>query len=260
MNTLAWMPLSNVFLGMALFMSLLWLHQACTRNATIVDVGWSLGMGCSAAYLAWVSHGDPGRRLLTACLIAFWSLRLGGYLFYSRILKEKTEDSRYATMRTTFSAHPLAGFFLVFQMQTLFVVLFMVPMLIVLASPEPLWQWHDFVAIGFWLVALIGESLADKQLHHFKSNPANRGKTCNTGLWHYSRHPNYFFEWLHWFAYPFIAWGSVYAGWTWLMPVMMLVFLTKLTGIPYSESQALKHRKDYAEYQRTTSMFLPWFK
>lgn len=257
MTQLAWMPLSHVFIGMLALMTLLWIYQQITRNATIVDIGWSFGMGVSACYLAWTSDGDLGRRILTATLMGIWSLRLGGYLFYARIIKGHGEDPRYADMRQHMGKFASAGFFAIFQIQSLFVVLFMIPMLAVLASPEPLWQWHDSIAIAFWLMALVGETIADKQLHQFKSNPANRGTTCQIGLWQYSRHPNYFFEWLHWFAYPFIAWGSTYGDWAWIMPVMMLIFLVKLTGIPYAESQALKHRKDYAEYQKKTSMFVP---
>lgn len=252
--------ITNVFLGMAALMTILWVYQVFARNATIVDVGWSFGMAFSTCYLAWVSDGDLGRRIFAASLICLWALRLGGYLFYARILKGHGEDPRYANMREIMKQHQHAGFFAIFQMQTIFVVLFMIPMTVVMHSQQPLWQWHDFIALGFWLVAVLGETIADKQLHQFKINPANRGKTCQIGLWNYSRHPNYFFEWLHWFAYPFIAWGAFHADWTWVMPLMMLVFLLKLTGIPYSESQALKHRSDYAEYQRKTSVFVPWFK
>lgn len=256
---LAWMPITNVFLFMASLMTLLWLTQVVTRNATVVDVGWALGMGLSACYLAWVSDGDAGRRILTASLLGLWSLRLAGHLFYTRIISAHGEDRRYATLRETMGKHANAGFFAIFQMQSIFVVVFMTPIAAVLTSRQPLWQWHDFVAIGFWIIAVVGEAIADKQLFQFKSNPDNQGKTCQTGLWLYSRHPNYFFEWLHWFAYPFIAWGSAYADWAWILPAMMLIFLLKLTGIPYSEAQALKHRKDYAAYQKKTSMFVPWF-
>lgn len=253
-------PLIHVFVGMILLMSSLWIYQVRTRNATIVDVGWAFGMGVSICYLAWSCEGDLGRRILIAILLGLWSLRLAGYLFYSRIIKGQGEDRRYASMRAAMSQHPNAGFFVIFQMQSLFVVIFMTPMLFALTSPVPLWTWHDILAIFIWLIAVLGEGLADGQLHRFKSDPMNRGKTCQLGLWKYSRHPNYFFEWLHWFTYPLLAWGSTQGMYVWILPAMMLVFLLKLTGIPYSESQALKHRADYAEYQRKTSKFIPWFK
>jgi steroid 5-alpha reductase family enzyme len=118
----------------------------------------------------------------------------------------------------------------------------------------------DSLGVLCWLVALAGESAADRQLARFKADPANRGRVCREGLWRYSRHPNYFFEWIHWWAYVFLAVGSPH--W-WLAPfgvVAMLVFLTLVSGIPRSEAQALKSRgAGYREYQRTTSAFLPWF-
>lgn len=249
----------NVLIGMIALMTLLWIYQVFSKNATIVDVGWSFGMGLSACYLAFVSDGDLYRRIFAASLMGIWALRLGGHLLYTRIIKGHGEDPRYANMRDIMKQHVNLGFFAIFQMQSIFVVLFMIPMAVVMQSKQPLWQWHDFIALGFWILAVIGESIADKQLHQFKSNADNKGRTCQVGLWKYSRHPNYFFEWLHWFAYPFIAWGTYHSDWTWMMPLMMLIFLLKLTGIPYSESQALKHRSDYADYQRKTSMFVPWF-
>jgi steroid 5-alpha reductase family enzyme len=92
-------------------------------------------------------------------------------------------------------------------------------------------------------------------------NPANRGKTCQEGLWRYSRHPNYFFEWLHWFAYVSWAAGSGLEWLAWMGPVIMLWFLVKVTGIPASEAQSLKSRgEEYREYQRRTSAFIPWFR
>jgi steroid 5-alpha reductase family enzyme len=105
-----------------------------------------------------------------------------------------------------------------------------------------------------------GEALADRQLAAHRRDPANKGKTCRSGLWRYSRHPNYFFEFLHWFAYVFLAVGMG-IGWiaaSLIGPAVMLVFLYRVTGIPYTEAQALRSRgEDYAEYQRTTSPFLP---
>ena len=107
---------------------------------------------------------------------------------------------------------------------------------------------------------MAGESIADRQLAAHRNNPSNQGKTCRNGLWRYSRHPNYFFEWLHWFSYAFLTVG-LGAGWVMASlagPVVMLVFLYRVTGIPYTEAQALRTRRaDYVEYQRTTSAFIP---
>ena len=102
--------------------------------------------------------------------------------------------------------------------------------------------------------------LADRRLAHFRGRPGNRGKTCREGWWHYSRHPNYFFEWLHWWSYMALAAGAPY-GWVALLaPTAMFYLLFRVTGIPPTEAQALASRgDDYREYQRTTSVFFPWF-
>ncbi len=117
----------------------------------------------------------------------------------------------------------------------------------------------EIAGIALWLAAIAGETLADRQLAQFRAKPANRGKTCRAGLWRYSRHPNYFFEWLHWWSYVLMG-INVSNGWVTLIgPVVMLFFLFYITGIPHTEKQAVASRgDDYREYQRTTSMFFPW--
>jgi steroid 5-alpha reductase family enzyme len=147
-----------------------------------------------------------------------------------------------------------------FQLQALAALLLALPFLVVATAPSPLPAWAAVAAVAVWLVAVGGESLADRQLAAWRGEPANKGRTCRAGLWRYSRHPNYFFEWLHWFTYPLLAVGAGHAWVTWLGPVVMLATLLKGTGIPYTEQQALRSRgDDYRAYQRTTSMFVPWF-
>jgi steroid 5-alpha reductase family enzyme len=253
------MPFIQVLITMSLVMILLWLYQVKTQNATIVDVGWTLGMGMSSIYLAMNSNGDLGVRIFTAALLVIWSSRLGFHLITARLLRATAEDTRYKTMRAHLGKYAQLGFFALFQVQTVFLALFMGPMVIVFSRTEPLWQWHDSLALICWLIAVVGESIADKQLESFKADVTNRGKTCQRGLWRYSRHPNYFFEWLHWFTYPLVAFGTAYWEWTLVLPAIMLLFLWKLTGIPYVEAQSLQHRSDYAAYQQKTSMLIPWF-
>jgi len=113
------------------------------------------------------------------------------------------------------------------------------------------------IAAVIMVIAFIGEQLADQQLYRFKLNPEHHGKTMDQGLWRYSRHPNYFFEWLHWFAYPIIG---LAAGQylLWIYPLLMWLFLYYVTGIPFSEKQAIKSRgQNYLDYQQKTSMFIP---
>ena len=122
------------------------------------------------------------------------------------------------------------------------------------------WNAWFVAGIAMWLASVGGEAIADRQLANFRSNPANKGKTCRDGLWRTSRHPNYFFEWLHWFAYVLLAIGSPIAWLAWSGPIVMYVFLRWISGIPYTEAQALRTRgEDYARYQRSTPMLIPWF-
>ena len=118
---------------------------------------------------------------------------------------------------------------------------------------------NSFLALGIcvWVISVTGETIADNQLANFRSMSQNQGKTCRNGLWRFSRHPNYFFEWLHWWSYVLLGQGSAL---TWLGPPLMLLFLFRVTGIPYTEIQAVKSRgDDYRNYQKTTNVFFPWF-
>jgi len=151
------------------------------------------------------------------------------------------------------------GMFWFFQAQAVVALLFSLPFWAAAQSPVAAWNGWWVLGVCVWLASVAGESLADRQLHAFRSDPVNRGRTCRRGLWGWSRHPNYFFEWLHWFAYVFLAVGSPYLWLTILGPVLMFVFLYRFTGIPYTERQALKSRgADYERYQAEVSAFFPW--
>jgi steroid 5-alpha reductase family enzyme len=139
------------------------------------------------------------------------------------------------------------------------VVLFSLPLLAVATHPNPT-HGQLLVAALIWLISVAGEWLADAQLARFRANPAHHGKTCRRGLWRYSRHPNYFFEWLHWCAYAVAAMGAPLAWLGALGPVLMYLFLRYISGIPFTEQQALRTRgDDYRDYQRCTPMLFPWF-
>ena len=138
-------------------------------------------------------------------------------------------------------------------------VLFSIPVFFAANNHSEL-NWLDIVGVMVFLVSLIGEWTADRQLDQFKRDSRNTGKVCQVGLWKYSRHPNYFFEWTHWFSYIFLA---VTTSWGWLSilaPVAMYYFLTQKTGIPETEKQALKSKGDaYRKYQATTNAFFLWW-
>lgn len=244
---------------MALIMFFFYLIQLKTQNATLVDVIWAIGLVLTACFYGAVGAGNSGRRLILVILGGIWGVRLAFYLILRSV--GKPEDGRYAMLREKWGEAGTKNFFLFYQAQASWVVLFSIPFLIVSLNGRELWSWHDFTALVIWIVAIAGEVYADWQLNRFRAEAKNKGKTCCKGLWKYSRHPNYFFEWLHWFTYVFLAIG--YKFW-WISlsgPVVMLLFLYKLTGIPYTEKRALQSRgEDYLRYQKTTSAFIPWFR
>jgi steroid 5-alpha reductase family enzyme len=245
--------------AMAVVMLVLYAVQRWRRDAGIVDVGWASGVGGLAIFYAVAADGDPVRRILLGALAGTWGLRLAAYLLKNRVLSGD-EDGRYQMLREKWAPQAEWFFFAFFQVQALWAVLFAIPFLPVAFADAPAPAWWDFAAVAVWLVAVCGESLADWQLARFRARPESRGKTCREGLWRYSRHPNYFFEWIHWFTYVLLGLGSSYVWVTFLGPVIMLVFLYKITGIPYTEKRALASRgEDYREYQQTTSAFIPWF-
>lgn len=242
-----------------LLMFALWLYERRHNDAGIVDVGWSAGLGLVGVWFAASSPGEPWRRTLVAALVGVWSLRLAGYLLLNRVVG-KPEDGRYQALRARWGAAAHRKFFWFFQAQAVLAVLFAVPMLVAARSPRPAPDRWDALGALVWLAAVAGETTADLQLALFRSRPENRGHTCRAGWWRYSRHPNYFFEWLHWWSYVLIAVDSP-AWWLTLGgPALMLLFLFRLTGIPHTERQALRSRgDDYRRYQQTTSVFVPWF-
>ncbi|NCO18858.1 MAG: DUF1295 domain-containing protein [Gammaproteobacteria bacterium] len=239
-------------------MTVLWLWQRRSGRADWVDVAWSLMIGVQALLYAAMGDGSTEKRILVVLVAGSWSFRLTRHL-WQRVGGHAQEDGRYQAMREHWGERASFWLFGFFMLQALLAWLFALPAWVVANDPSPALDTWAIAGVAVWLISLTGESIADRQLAAFRSDPENRGKVCTVGLWRYSRHPNYFFEWLHWFSYPLVAIGAPQAWITWLGPALMLLFLYRFSGIPYAEQQALKSRGEaYREYQRTTSAFIPW--
>jgi steroid 5-alpha reductase family enzyme len=251
-----WQSLAVIWLVSALAMAGLWSFSMRVRNVGYVDVGWAGLMALAALFAGVVGEGSPVLRALVAMFGSVWGARLWLHLLH-RVLNED-EDGRYRALRDAWGGSRWR-FFLFFQGQAVVVALFSLPFLAAAGSQAYHLSAWIVLAVVVWVVAMAGESLADRQLAAFRADPANRGKTCRVGLWAWSRHPNYFFEWLHWFSYVLLAVGSPLFWLSLVGPVLMFAFLYRVSGIPWTEAQSLRSRgADYARYQREVSAFFPW--
>ena len=248
-----------VYAVMAGVMLVLWLVDRWTRNASIADVGWCVGLVSAVAWYAWSTTGDLERKILLLLMAALYGLRLGLYILFNRVIG-KEEDARYQYLRRQWGLSEPIVMFGYFQLQAAAVALFSLPFLVIMQNVFPPFSLWELAGFLIWLAALAGEGLADWQLACFRSKLWNRDRVCRDGLWYFSRHPNYFFEWIHWWAYVVMAIGT--PGWmlTWIGPVAMGWALLKVTGIPLAEAQALVSRgEEYRIYQQTTNAFIPWW-
>lgn len=241
------------------YFSLTWAISVRVKNYGFLDVAWSYGVAILAPFYALNSPGVAAHKWPVVIVGVLWSLRLGTYILIRVVRHHPTEDVRYETLRKRW---PGTGMFYVFfQMQAVLVAIFSLPFLIVSFNTAPQLSALEIAGLALAVLSLGGEALADRQLKQFKADAANRGKVCQAGLWRYSRHPNYFFESLIWWAFFVVALGSPYGWVTIICPLLMLYFLWKVTGIPLTEEHAVRSKGDaYREYQRTTSAFVPWFR
>lgn len=237
------------------------LYFACrwVDNYGFVDVAWSYAFALVGVTYAWLADGWYLRRFIVAGLAVLWSVRLGSHLLMRVAGHHPVEDSRYVQMRRDWAGSFHAKMFGFFQLQAFTVALLSVPFLLPMLNPAPAFHGLEMAGVTLWFTALLGEAVADAQLAAFKRDPARRGQVCTAGLWRYSRHPNYFFEWLVWVAYFIFALAS---PWGWLAvigPASILYLLLKVSGIPLNEEAAVRSKGDaYRRYQQTTSAFVPW--
>ena len=242
-------------------MALVWLWSYKIKNAGVVDIFWSYNFPVIAIILFLFAPGFEVRKTLLCSMVILAGSRLGTHLAIRIFSHLREEEPRYKQIREEWGANAEKKMFGFFQMQAISNVLLAIPFFIVTMNTAPEISPLEYAGIALWFISVISETVADKQLASFKKDPANKGKVCDKGLWHYSRHPNYFFEWLMWLSYFIFALASPYGYLAIISPLVILYLLLKVTGIPLTEQQSLRTKGEtFKKYQQTTSEFVPWFK
>jgi steroid 5-alpha reductase family enzyme len=250
-----------ITLSLSILMALAWVVQQRTGNSGWVDTIWTFSVGLvGAASALWPIGGTAPslRQWLVAALVAAWSLRLG--LHIAVRTAGIADDPRYADFARKWGVNSARRMFVFLQNQAFGSIPLVFAIFVAARFPEPAPRAQDYLGVLILFMGIAGEALADAQLKAFRTDPVNKGRVCDVGLWRWSRHPNYFFEWFCWLAYPVIAlspdypWGFA----TLLAPAFMYWILVHVTGIPPLEEQMLRSRGErYREYQSRTSAFFP---
>jgi steroid 5-alpha reductase family enzyme len=261
--------LAAIALSLSVLMAGAWMVQQRTGNSGWVDTIWTFAVGLVGAGSAlWpVADAAPNaRQWLVAALVAIWSVRLG--LHIAVRTAAIPDDPRYAAFAREWGVDSPRRMFVFLQNQGFGSIPLVFAIFVAARFPQAALRIEDYLGALILLIGIAGEALADAQLRNFRIDPANKGRVCDVGLWRWSRHPNYFFEWFGWLAYPVIAipigdplYYPLYYPWGWaslLAPLFMYWILVHVTGIPPLEQQMLRSRGErYRDYQSRTSMFFP---
>lgn len=247
--------------GMAVVMSLAWGTAQATRNAGWIDVFWTFGAGAALAAAAlWSGEAAPtARQWLVGGLVSIWSLRLGLYMA-SRVARHREEDARYARYREDWGADFAARLYRFALLQAAATAPLALAVAAAAQGGDGALGWRDALGGAIFLLAVLGEGVADEQMRRFKAQ-APSGAIMNSGLWAWSRHPNYFFEWAVWLAYPVIGLSLAQpeSALTLLGPLIMYLVLRHGTGVPTLERSMLARRGEaFRVYQESVPVFFPW--
>ena len=251
-----------VSLGLSAAMAGGWLAQRVTGNGGWADSVWSLALGLAGVILALLPHPFEAtpRQWVVAALVAAWGLRLG--LHIAGRSGKGPEDPRYAALRKDWGDRFQVRMFLFLQVQAAAAAFLALSMQLAAHNPAPFPRLMDWIGIAVLAAGIAGEAWSDAALNRFKADPANKGRVCDAGPWSLSRHPNYFFEWLGWVAYPLLA-IDLSGQWTWGFlaltgPAFMYYLLVHVSGIPLLEEHMLRTRPDaFRAYQARVSVFFP---
>ena len=243
--------------GLALFLALtlLWLVSLWRRDASLIDIFWSLGfLLCAGIYRSHGSEASP-RQLLVLALLALWSLRLAGHIAW----RHGGEDRRYRKMRDEQGKRFWWwSYFWIFALQGGLILVISAPHLVLQIGPDdPEWRWTDAVGLLLFAVGFFFEAVGDWQLARFKADPGNRGKVLDRGLWSLTRHPNYFGDATLWWGFYFFSLGAPSGIWTLPSVLLMSLLLVKVSGVALLEKTITERRPGYREYLENTPAFFP---
>lgn len=245
----------TVAIVIATVMIITWVVSLVLRDASVVDPVWPLAFIAVAITALIAGGGDEGRRILIACVVAIWGARLSIHLLVRNA--GKGEDFRYAAMRAKHGRRFwLTSLVTVFLLQGLLVWVVSLPVQLSAIPDRPL-GWLAIVGAIVWVLGVAFEAMGDAQLTRFKANPARRGQVLDTGLWRYTRHPNYFGDFLVWWGIFLIAAESGAGAWGFAGPLLMTLLLVKVSGAGLLEKDIVVRRPGYADYVRRTSGFIP---
>jgi len=242
-----------------IMMTLLWVVSVIVKNVSIVDLFWGLGFILTGVFYFLKTGGNEPRKIILMILVAVWALRLSVYLAWRNI--GKGEDFRYKQFREKYGANRYwwISFFQTFLLQGILMWLISAPLLgAQIQGQNTSLGVFDYAGIVLWIIGFCFESIGDLQLARFKNDPVNKGKVLNKGLWHYTRHPNYFGDSAVWWGYGFLclAAGSYLPV---LGSVLMTALIIKVSGVALLEKSLKELKPEYKEYMEKTSAFLPWF-
>jgi steroid 5-alpha reductase family enzyme len=234
-----------------------WLISLPLRDVSIVDIFWGLGF-VLVAWVTYLAGAVSERGLLLPVLTTVWGLRLSGYLAWRKL--GKPEDFRYRDMRDHHPrSFPIRSLLTIFALQGILMWIIALPLQTVNSSGTP-FVALTLIGVLLWVAGLLFESIGDWQLARFKSDATNDGRVMDRGLWRYTRHPNYFGDFLVWWGFYLLALASGGPWWSVVGPLIMSVLLMRVSGVTLLE-QSLKNRKaGYAEYVARTNAFFPWWR
>jgi len=244
-------------LAVFIYMTLLFFISMAKKDNSIADMGWGIGFILVAFFTLFLESGFEIRHILVTGLVLIWGLRLAFHILMRN--KGKKEDFRYAKWRKEWGKHfVVRSFFQVFMLQGLIMLIISYQVILINSSEKPGINILDMLGLMVWLFGFVFETVGDLQLAKFKNDKKNKGKIMKSGLWKYTRHPNYFGEATMWWGIFLIA-LSVSKGWTAIIsPALITFMLLRVSGVTMLEKK-YKGNKEFEQYAKKTSAFFPWF-